>query len=253
MIDAHVHFWRYSARDHAWIGPAESALRRDFLPDDLAPSLRSSGVSGCVAVQAAQSLLETEFLLDLADRHAFIESVVGWVDLTAPDLPRVLERFARRPKFSGVRHFVQDEPDPEFLLRDDVLRGLRELGHFDLTFEFLVRPAQLPAATRVARMLPELHFVLDHLGKPDVSRHAREPWTSLVRELASCPNVTAKVSGLVTEAGRGWKREDFAYYVDEALSAFGRERLVIGSDWPVCTLVSDYAEVLELARRLMGD
>jgi L-fuconolactonase len=152
-----------------------------------------------------------------------------------------------------VRHFAQDEPDPNFLMRPDVVRGIAELERFDLAFELLVRPVQLPAAIELVRRLPRQRFVLDHLGKPDIARGLREPWTTLVRELARCPNVTAKVSGLVTEAGPAWKRADCAYFVDTAVAAFGRERLVIGSDWPVCTLVAEYARVIELARSLLGD
>jgi L-fuconolactonase len=253
MIDAHVHFWRYDAGVHAWIGPGANALRRDFLPSDLEPLLAANGIDQCTAVQAAQSLAETSFLLDLADRHAFIAGVIGWVDLCAPDLSSVLERFAVHPKFRGVRHFAQDEPDPNYLIRPDVLRGIAELARFDLEFELLVRPRELPSAIELVRRLPRQRFVLDHMGKPEIARGAREPWTKLVRELARCPNVTAKVSGLVTEAEPATYRESCAYYVDTALEAFGRGRLVIGSDWPVCTLVAGYGEVIDLARSLLGD
>jgi L-fuconolactonase len=251
MIDAHVHFWRYSPVAHGWIGPEQSRLRRDFLPSDLEPIARSAGVTSCVAVQAAQSLDETRFLLDLADSHPFVEGVIGWVDLCAPDVGDVLARFAAHTKFRGVRHFAQDEPDPKFLLQPAFLRGIAALERLDLVFELLVRPRQLPAAIELVRRLPSQRFVLDHLGKPDIARGAREPWHGLIRELARSSNVTAKVSGLVTEGGRSTTRDEFAWYVDCALAAFGRERLVIGSDWPVCTLVRDYPDVIELHRALL--
>jgi L-fuconolactonase len=253
MIDAHVHFWRYDARVHGWIGPRESALKRDFLPEHLEPLLAASGVDGCTAVQAAQSLDETRFLLDLAERHASIRGVIGWVDLQAPNVAAQLAEFVVHPKFRGVRHFAQDEPDPAFLVRADVVRGIAELTRFDLVFELLVRPAQLPAAIELARLLPRQRFVLDHLGKPEIAARTREPWASLVRQLARRPNVSAKVSGLVTEAGTVRDPDACAWYVDTARAAFGRERLVIGSDWPVCTLVAGYGDVVALARGLLGE
>ncbi|MBL8857931.1 MAG: amidohydrolase family protein [Planctomycetes bacterium] len=248
-LDSHVHFWRYSPRTHPWIGPGMERLRRDHLPLQLAPLLKQHGFDGCIAVQSAETAAETEFLLDLAARHEFIRGVVGWVDLAARDLSAVLERLSTRPKWTGVRHFAHDERDEGFLVRPDIERGIAQLARYDVTFELLVREREMPAAIELVSRHPSQRFVLDHLGKPRIAAGAREPWATLVRSLARRPNVTAKVSGLVTEADwKHWRRDDFAFYIDTALEAFGPRRLTFGSDWPVCTLAADYATLLTLYR-----
>lgn len=253
MIDAHVHFWRYTPSAHAWIGVGMERIARDFLPSDLEPHLRAAGLTGCTAVQARSSLEETRFLLDLAARHPVVTGVVGWVDLCAPDLVETLAELTCDPRLVGVRHLAQDEPDARFLVRPDVLRGIGELARFDLAFEILVREPQWSAALELVRALPSQRFVLDHLGKPPIAAQRREPWSRWIRELAREPNVSAKVSGLVTEAAPGaLRRDDFAYFVDTAVSAFGRERLAVGSDWPVCLLAARYEEVLQLERALLA-
>jgi L-fuconolactonase len=249
QIDAHQHFWRYRPETHAWIDERMAILKRDFLPPDLEPLLRAEGVSGCVAVQASQSLDETRFLLELADRHPIVQAVVGWVDLRAADLDRQLEGFADRPKLRGVRHVAQDEPDDGWLAREDVIRGVARLGRLGLTYDLLVYPRQLGAATSLARALPEQPFVLDHIAKPEVAAARLDPWRADLRRLAELPHVWCKLSGLVTEARwSGWTPADFRPYLDVVLEAFGPGRLMFGSDWPVCLLAGSYADVVGLAR-----
>jgi L-fuconolactonase len=247
-IDAHQHFWTYSAAEYPWIGEGMGRLARDYLPDDLAPNLAAAGLDGSVAVQARQSLEETRWLLDLADGFEIVKGVVGWVDLRSDHVADELDEFAAQPKFVGVRHVVQDEPDPRFMLGDAFLRGLRQLAPLGLTYDLLLYPHQLPAAVELAGLMPDQPFVLDHLAKPQVKAglaSALEPWQTDIRALARHPNVTCKLSGLVTEAAwQGWKRSDFTPYLDVALDAFGPERLMFGSDWPVCLLAGEYADVV---------
>jgi L-fuconolactonase len=248
-IDAHQHFWRYRPETHAWIGDSMAVLKRDFLPGDLEPLLRDAGFDGCVAVQAAHSLDETRFLLGLADRHPFVRGVVGWVDLVSPDLDRQLESFAPHPRFRGVRHIAQDEPDDAWLSRGDVVRGISRLSGYGLTYDILVYARQLPAAVELARRLPDQPFVLDHVAKPEIRAARLEPWRRDLRLLASLPHVFCKLSGLVTEAEwDGWTPESIRPYMDVALEAFSPDRLMIGSDWPVCLLGGQYPRVVGLAR-----
>lgn len=260
MIDAHVHFWRYACSTHAWIDASMEVLARDFLPNDLEPQLASSGTASCIAVQAAQTLDETRFLLELARRHASIAGVVGWVDLTDPRVDDVLELLvdegrgarrgdARASALVGIRHIAQDESDPRFLVRSDVLRGIAAVGARGLAYDVLVRPPQWSAALDLARALPDVRFVLDHLGKPPIATGELDAWRAWILELAREPNVVAKVSGLVTEAERGRaQRDEIARCIDDALEAFGPARLVLGSDWPVCLLAAGRRDALELAR-----
>jgi len=244
-IDAHQHFWRYSAADYPWIGAGMECLARDFLPADLAPLAATSGVGGTVAVQARQSLTESRWLLELADSSPLICGVVGWVDLRGATVNDTLREFAAHEKFVGVRHVVQDEPDDRFLLGSDFVRGLEHLREFDLVYDLLVYPQQLPAAVELAGLLPRQPFVLDHLGKPRIKTGGSHGWRLDIEALARHANVSCKLSGMVTEAAwRGWRREEFTPYLEVALAAFGPERLMIGSDWPVCLLSGDYAEVL---------
>lgn len=247
-LDAHQHFWIYSPADYPWI-QADWPLRRDFLPADLAPLLQASGLDGSVAVQARQSLEESRWLLELADASPFIKGVVGWVDLRAPAVEEQLGRLAAHPKFVGVRHVVQDEPDDRFMLGADFLRGIGKLKEFGLTYDLLVYPRQLPAAIELARAFPEQAFVLDHLAKPLIREGRLSPWREQIRELAALPNVMCKVSGLVTEARwKAWDAGDFLPFLDVAFQAFGPDRLMYGSDWPVALLAADYHQVLTLVR-----
>src|SRR5262245_59518466 len=251
-IDSHQHFWRYRPETHGWIKKRMTVLRRDFLPEDLEPLLGAEGISGCVAVQAAQSLDETRFLLELADRHPFIRAVVGWVDLVAPDLEAQLESFKACRQLRGMRHIAQDAIDDFWLAREDVIRGVDKLGRFGLTYDLLVFPRQIGAAFALAKALPHQPFVLDHVAKPEIARGRIEPWATDLRRRAELPNVCCKLSGLVTEAREGWQPADFRPYLDVVLEAFGPRRLMFGSDWPVCLLAGSYANVAGLARRAIS-
>jgi L-fuconolactonase len=244
-IDAHQHFWKYTPESLPWIDAAAAPLARDFLPDELQPLLAARGIGGCVAVQAQLSVEETEWLLGLAEAHPWIRGVVGWVDLCSDRVYDRLERFRNRGKLCGVRHMVQSEPDDRFLLRRDFMNGIAALGYFGLTYDLLVVPRQLRAAVELAARFPTQRFVLDHLAKPEIRARKLEPWKTLVRELAKNPNVHCKLSGMVTEADwEQWKPEDFAPYLEVVIDAFGVDRLMAGSDWPVCTLAGDYARVM---------
>jgi L-fuconolactonase len=248
-IDSHQHFWRYRPETHGWIGDPMAILKRDFLPEDLAPLLEAEGFSGCVAVQASQSLDETRFLLDVAESHAFVRAVVGWVDLRAADLERQLGSFAGRKRLRGMRHIAQDEADDGWLAREDVIRGVGTLGRHGLVYDILVYARQLESAITLAHALPDQPFVLDHIAKPEIVRGRLDPWRADLTRLAELPNVSCKLSGLVTEARwDGWTPADFRPYLDVALDAFGPGRLMFGSDWPVCLLAGSYADVVGLAR-----
>jgi L-fuconolactonase len=246
-IDAHQHFWQYSPEEYSWISEAMPAIRRDFLPADLKPLLDAAGFQASVAVQARQSLEETACLLELADANAHIAGVVGWVELCSPDVLGQIERFAHNPKFVGVRHVLQDEPDDAFMLRKDFCAGLGLLNGYGLAYDLLLHPRHLPVAARLVAAFPEQRFVLDHLAKPLIADGKIEPWREDLRALAAYPNVCCKLSGMVTEAKWGaWTAADFAPYLDAALEAFGAERLMIGSDWPVCLLSADYASTMRI-------
>lgn len=252
-IDAHQHFWKYSVADYGWINDAMTVLKRDFLPDDLQPMLQSVGFDGSIAVQARQSLAETRWLLELADRNEFVRGVVGWVDLCSPLVGDQLRQFAANRKLVGVRHVVQDEPDDRFMLRPEFKRGLARVADFSLVYDLLLYPRHLPVAVELVRAFPGQAFVLDHIAKPAIAKGTLEPWSRDIRALAEFPNVACKLSGMVTEAKWWqWKTEDFGPYLDVVLRAFGPSRLMIGSDWPVCTLSADYASTLGLVRESIG-
>lgn len=243
-LDSHQHFWLYSAAEYPWMTEKLAALRRNCLPEHLEPELRRTGLQGCIAVQARQTLRESEWLLELARDHAIIKGVVGWVDLRSPNLATDLIKLVQDPKFVGVRHVAQDEPDDRFLVRPDFLRGIERLREFDLAYDLLIFPKQLPAAIELVKKFPEQRFVLDHLAKPPIKDKAMEPWQGLVCELAQLPNVMCKVSGMVTEADwKNWRATDFVPYVETVWKAFGEDRLMFGSDWPVCLLAGAYHEV----------
>jgi L-fuconolactonase len=245
-IDAHVHFWRYDASEYGWIDDSLAPLRRDFLPADAAAQMQTAGFDRCIAVQARQTLDETHWLLALADQYPCIAGVVGWVDLQAADVDARLEALTAHPRLVGVRHVVQAEPDG-FLSRPAFRRGIARLEHFGLAYDILVYARQLSAAIDFAAAFPEQRLVLDHLGKPDIRSHGFEGWRRDLDRLAKLPNVFAKISGLVTEADWGtWTPPVLIAYVHAALDAFGADRLMIGSDWPVCTVAGSYREVMDV-------
>jgi L-fuconolactonase len=244
VIDSHQHFWRFDPVRDAWITEDMAAIRRDFLPGDLAPELHANGVDATIAVQADQSEEDTEFLLGLAEGNRRIAGVVGWLDLRSPAIESRLEYFSRFKKLRGVRHVAQAEPDDRFLVQADFVRGVRQLARFELTYDILIYPRQLPAAIELVAKLPEQKFVVDHLAKPEIRAKKIEPWAALIRELAVNPNVYCKLSGMVTEADwKKWKREDFEPYLDVVFDAFGADRLMFGSDWPVCLVAATYSQV----------
>lgn len=245
-IDAHQHFWRYNADRDRWITDEMAALKRDFLPEQLIPELEAGGFQGCIAVQADQSEAETDFLLDLAGRHELIHGVVGWVDLCAGNVAERLDYFTQYPKLCGFRHIAQEEPD-RFLLRHDFVRGIKSLGDFAFTYDLLVYETQLTAAIGLVSKFPDQLFVLDHMAKPAVRSKRYLPWARYIKVLAENPNVYCKISGLVTEADwKEWRPADFKPYLDMVFEAFGPNRLMFGSDWPVCLLAAGYAQVVKL-------
>lgn len=249
QIDAHQHFWLYEADEYPWIDDDKGALKVDYLPDDLTPLMAETGIDGTVAVQARQNLRETEFLLELADGYDYIRGVVGWVDLRAPDVAAQLERFAPHPRMVGVRHIVHDEADDRFMLGGSFLEGLAQLKPYNLTYDLLLFPRHLQVAIDVVKRFPEQVFVLDHISKPFIKDAILEPWKSGMRQLASFDNVSCKVSGMVTEAAwEKWTQEDYRPYLDVVFDCFGVDRLMFGSDWPVCTLSGSYSEVVGIVR-----
>jgi L-fuconolactonase len=246
-VDSHQHFWRYDPQQYGWMTEQMSVLRRDRLPEDLQPLLKSIGFDGCIAVQARQTVEETEWLLKLADQHEFIKGVVGWVDLRSPKLREQLERYAPHPKLVGVRHVVQDEPDDNFMLRPEFRAGIAQLGDLGLTYDLLIFPKHLPVAVKLAQEFPQQPFVLDHIAKPSIQSRQLGAWKGDMKALAKCGNVYCKLSGMVTEAvWNQWRNEDFLPYLEVAVEAFGTSRLMIGSDWPVCTLSGDYERTMRV-------
>lgn len=251
-IDSHQHFWRYSPGEYPWI-QTDWPIRRDFLPRDLEANLRRCGLDGSVAVQARQSVAESRWLLELADASPWIRGVVGWVDLCSPEAGIQISQFAAHPKFVGVRHVVQDEPDERFMLRPDFQRGIGLLKDCGLTYDILVFPRQLPAAIELARAFPEQPLVLDHLAKPAIRDAGFSRWSGGIRALAQLPNVMCKLSGLVTEAHwHGWQTGDFRPYLELALECFGPDRLMYGSDWPVALLAASYDQTYEIVRSFLS-
>jgi L-fuconolactonase len=246
-IDSHQHFWHYDAARDGWITEEMQVLKRDFQPGDLLPQMRANGIDATVAVQADQSERETEFLVDLAGRNDFIAGVVGWVDLRDPEVNRRLEYFSQFAVLRGFRHVAQSEPDDRFLTREEFVRGVAALGRFDFTYDILINPRQLAAARDLVEKLPEQAFVLDHIAKPNVTTREIETWAEGIRGLAANPRVFCKLSGLITEADwQHWRPADFRPYLDVVFEAFGADRLMFGSDWPVCLLAGEYARVKEL-------
>jgi L-fuconolactonase len=246
-IDAHQHFWKYDPARDAWITGELHAIRRDFLPGDLAPECAANHIDCTIAVQADQSEKETLFLLELAERNPLIAGVVGWVDLCASRVAERLHFFSRYQKLRGFRHIAQTEPDDRFLVQPDFLRGIRFLHEFDFTYDILIYPKQLPAALALVAAIPEQHFVVDHLAKPEIKTGRRKEWEAQMREIAQNPNTYCKISGMATEADwHAWKKEDFEPYLDVVFEAFGVDRLMFGSDWPVCLVAATYAQVVEI-------
>jgi L-fuconolactonase len=246
-IDAHHHFWKFVPAEYGWISDVMSALQADFLPADLKEELDLAAIDGAVSVQARQTVQETEWLLDLAEEHNFIKGVVGWVPLASPEVRKTLDTLQERPKLKGIRHIVQDEPDDEFILRDDFNAGVSTLAEYDLMYDILIYERHLPQTIEFVDRHPNQRFVLDHLAKPRAKERAIEPWRTHIQRLAQRENVFCKLSGLVTEADwQGWTYEQLCVYLDTVVEAFGAQRVMFGSDWPVCLLAASYAKWYEV-------
>jgi len=257
IVDAHHHFWDPTRAAYPWMTEGLAKIRKPYRPADLRPLLAEAGVERTVVVQARQDLAETRELLEMAARTDFVAGVVGWVDLTDATVAQTLDDLRASPgggKLVGIRHQVHDEEDPAWLLRPDVQRGLTAVGEAGLAYDLLVRTRELPAAVAAASLHPGLRLVVDHLGKPPIATGDDQEWAAAMAPLAFFANVYCKLSGLVTEADwSGWKPGDLAPYVRQALSWFGAERCMFGSDWPVCELAASYAQVLEALRVGLGE
>lgn len=241
IIDAHHHLWRYSREEYGWIDETMALLRRDFLPPDLSVEMRAAGVEGTIAVQARQTIEETRWLLDLADQHEVIRGVVGWAPIASGEFLTILEEFKDRPKLKGLRHVVQAEPDENYLLREDFNRGIGMLRGHGLVYEVLIYERHLPQTIGFVDRHPDQAFVLDHIAKPRIRERVLEPWAGQMRDLARRKNVSCKLSGMVTEADwNEWTLEGLRPYLDVAVKAFGPQRLLVGSDWPVCLVACGY-------------
>lgn len=253
VIDSHHHFWHYTPDEYGWISDDMAALRRHFLPADLKTAIDAAGVDAVISVQARQSVAETEWLLDLASRHDFIAAVVGWAPLIDERAGALLDRFAAHPKLKGLRHVLQDEPDPRYMLQHRFQRGLREVTRLDLAYDILIYERHLPEAIELVDLHPHQRFVLDHIAKPRIRDGAMSPWRERMRELARRGNVWCKLSGVVTEAAfHSWTEEQVLPYMEAALEAFTPSRLMFGTDWPVCLCATGYTQWTGMVRRLIA-
>ncbi|MDP4210110.1 MAG: amidohydrolase family protein [Bacteroidota bacterium] len=245
-IDSHQHFWIFNEYDYGWMGDNMQVIKKDLLPSDLAIELNKIGFDGSVAVQARQKLEETRWLLRLADQNDFIKGVVGWVDLRSPDIDAQLAEFAAHPKAVGVRHVIHDEPDDDFMLRPNFVAGVKKLINYNLTYDILVFPKHLPNTVAFVEQFSENQiFVIDHIAKPLIKDKILSPWKEDMERLAKFPNVYVKLSGMVTEADwDNWKPTDFKPYLDTVIGAFGTNRVMIGSDWPVCRVAGEYPQIM---------
>lgn len=253
-IDAHQHFWRYEPQKHAWIDDDMAVIRRDFMPRDLITELKVNEIDGCVAVQADQTIEETNFLIDLASENDFIKGVVGWVDFRASTIEKDLEKFSNNTIVKGFRHVVQGEPDTNFLLRKPFLNGIKRLEQYGYTYDILIFPHQLGATLEFVKQFPNQKFVIDHIAKPYIKDGFYDGWATLMKELASHENVYCKLSGMITEADyNNWKPEEIKRYLDIVLASFGADRCLFGSDWPVCLVAGSYAQVKELITNYITD
>ena len=246
-IDAHQHFWIYNSVRDAWIDDDMEVIRKNYLPKDLLPVLQENNMDGCVAVQADQSINETNFLLKLANENDFIKGVVGWVDLRKENLEEQLEQYVSFKKLKGFRHIVQAEKQVDFLLRDDFCKGVSLLKKFGFTYDILIYPKQLMVAIEFVKRFPEQFFVIDHLAKPNIRERKIGEWEKEIKLIAAFPNVYCKLSGMVTEADWGrWFVGDFKPYIEIVLENFGIDRVMFGSDWPVCLLAATYKQCCEI-------
>lgn len=252
IIDAHQHFWQVARGDYHWMSPDVGVLYRDYMPEDLRPVLHRAGVGRTVLVQAAETEAETAFLLDLAERTDFVAGVVGWLDFDDAGLPGKLEQLLRRPKFVGLRPMLQDTADDAYILRPRVLDNLRHVASLGLPFDILSFPRHLPHVLKALDRVPDLRAVVDHISKPPIAAGGLDGWAEDMARLAARPNLWCKLSGMVTEADhKAWGPEDLRPFVQHVFDLFGPDRVMFGSDWPVCLRAASYAEVLNALRTLL--
>ncbi len=245
-IDGHQHFWRVDRGDYHWMSPAVATLYRDYLPADLIPSLKKHEICRTILVQAAQTTGETDFLLELAAQHEFIAGVVGWLDLASPDFASHFSRYRENPKFIGLRPMLQDLEDDAWIIRPNVLQSLRIIAEADFPFEFLTYPRHLPYVAQALDEIGEMRAIIDHISKPDIKHHKLEPWQGSIKQIAEHKSLFCKLSGMITEADHSdWSPDDLQPYIDHAVDCFGWDRVIFGSDWPVCLLAGTYDQVLE--------
>jgi len=248
-IDAHQHFWKYDPVRDSWFTDEMPVIRRDFFPEHLHPILQENNFDGCVAVQADQSEADTDFLLDLAGKNNFIKGVVGWVDLQSKKLEERLEHYKQFNKLKGFRHVLQGEKDRSFMLQPEFTRGIKALQQFNFTYDILIFPDQLQYTKKFAAMFPQQKFVIDHLAKPTVKEKKIDEWKKDIEAIAEYQNVCCKISGLVTEADwKNWNKDDLTPYIDVVVNAFGTDRIMFGSDWPVCLLAASYRKMLDIVK-----
>jgi L-fuconolactonase len=253
IIDAHHHLWRYSRRDYSWIDDSMSMLQNDFFPSDLEQELAAAGVEGAVAVQARQTIEETDWLLSLAEKSSVILGVVGWAPIASESFPAELARLQSDKKLKGLRHVIQDEPDDNFINRADFSHGIEALSGTGLVYDILIFEKHLPAAAQFVDRHPNQVFVLDHIAKPKIRDQELEPWARNITELARRPNVYCKLSGMATEANWDtWRDQDLRPYVETVLNAFTPARLMFGSDWPVCLLATTYRRWFETLKHFIS-
>jgi len=252
-VDSHQHFWDMDRLDYPWMPEGDNVLKRNFLPQDLEPLLKRTLVSKTVVVQEQMTNAEASFLFELADNTDFIAGVVAWVDLTDPNVGATLDEMQQNSKFVGIRHQVHDESDPRWLLRDDVVRGLKELARRDLAYDLLLRPPHLPHIPELADKVPDLRMVVDHIAKPLVAEGVIDPWAEDIARIAEIPGLYCKVSGMATEANPKTWQNDIKPYVAHVVECFGFDRLMWGSDWPVSLLVDTYDEIKHGAIAAVGD
>ncbi|UQZ32277.1 amidohydrolase [Paenibacillus sp. PK3_47] len=248
-IDAHQHYWKMDRKDYGWITPELPVLYRDYLPPDLEPLLNRQGLDGSILVQAAPTIEETRFILSLAEQSSSVLGVVGWLDLSGPEHRKYYDEFRRSPKFKGFRIMIQDMPDASVILEPAFVEALRGYAAEDVPVDLLLVAGQMETVLELVRRVPNLRGVIDHLGKPPIKDKGLEPWKTYLKKFAQYPGIYCKISGMVTEADHtGWNKEEFIPYIRAAMDAFGPERVMFGSDWPVCLLAAEYNEVTEILR-----
>ena len=253
-IDTHQHFWKYNPTKQAWINEEMSAIRKDFMPTDLQPILNKAGVSGCIAIQADESEAETDFLVALANDNPFIKGVIGWVDFLAEDIYDRLAYYAKFEAIKGFRYNLQDKKQRDLMLNEEFIRGIFSMNDYDLVYELLIHSDQITYADQLVKHFPEQVFVLDHIAKPLIKKGEIAKWKKAIIALSKNENVYCKISGMATEADwKNWKYQDLEPYMDVVFSSFGADRVMFGSDWPVCNLAGDYQRVMEIVDRKISD